>query len=767
MFGFGYYEGHRNTNGNTQNIVVLTDAQRTGNFGTTTIRDPLTGAAFPGNTIPADRLDHTALRLIDEFIPRANSGGNRYIVSPDSTDDRDQMGVRVDYQLSREARHAGALPAQPDRSDRAADHPADRQRGQGDAAGLHGVGHHRPEQQHDQRRAVLVQPDWRQPRRHERPVEQRLRHQRAAKRAVGAGLANIVVTGFFSLGDAQQPFVERINEVFQFTDDFTWISGRHALKFGIDIRKEHMVIAFVNRPNGDFTFTGSPTSRSGNAAADFLLGLPTQFRRTTANASQDGTDGCMRATCRTSSGRRPNLTLNAGLRYEVPLPFVDKNDALNAFRPGQQSTRFPQAPTGLVYPGDRRRAARHLRDGQEQLRARAWAWRGIPPATARSSLRAAWGIFYDALAGQGDFFQNGVLAPPFTPLVEVNAPPDAITLRNPLSAISGGPAGFPPGLTFIGWGEDFSTPYAHHFNATWQQQLGDLLGGGDRLRRLARQEPADLHRGEPRRLSLPDKRAVGPRLFPAFALVRPTFSVAKSWYDSLQASLRMRPAHGMSFLLSYTLGHAVDHVSGLNIGGEQRPVLPVHHRRRGLDRARAELRKGRRVVRRAPSVRRQLRRGVRHAAKPRARRRDLAGGWQLNGIVQAQTGFPLTVFDPSLSIRFLTNRPNQICDPNADAPHTIDQWFNTSCFAAPRACRKRREPGSTPRNSVRGPGFVAHRPVAVQEHAADRQRTACSSASRRSTCSTRRASVSPAVRSARRTSVGSPARTTGGSSSWR
>ena len=47
MFGFGYYEGHRNTNGNTQNFVVLTDGQRTGNFGTTTIRDPLTGQLFP------------------------------------------------------------------------------------------------------------------------------------------------------------------------------------------------------------------------------------------------------------------------------------------------------------------------------------------------------------------------------------------------------------------------------------------------------------------------------------------------------------------------------------------------------------------------------------------------------------------------------------------------------------------------------------------------------------------------------------------------
>src|SRR4029079_12570554 len=69
--------------------------------------------------------------------------------------------------------------------------------------------------------------------------------------------------------------------------------------------------------------------------------------------------------------------------------------------------------------------------------------------------------------------------------------------------------------------------------------------------------------------------AIGPRVFPAFSLVRPTFSVAESWFDSLQTSARMRAWHGLNLLASYTLGHAVDHVSGLNIGGEPRPMLPV------------------------------------------------------------------------------------------------------------------------------------------------------------------------------------------------
>ena len=69
----------------------------------------------------------------------------------------------------------------------------------------------------------------------------------------------------------------------------------------------------------------------------------------------------------------------------------------------------------------------------------------------------------------------------------------------------------------------------------------------------------------------------GVRKYPAYSLLRPTLTEAKSWYDSLQASLRMRPTKGINFLASYTYGDARDHVSGLNIGGEARPVLPINH----------------------------------------------------------------------------------------------------------------------------------------------------------------------------------------------
>ena len=195
------------------------------------------------------------------------------------------------------------------------------------------------------------------------------------------------------------------------------------------------------------------------------------------------------------------------------------------------------------------------------------------------------------------------------------------------------------------------------------------------------------------------------RLYPAFSLVRPTFSAARSWYDSMQASFRMRPTHGVNFLVAYTLAKATDHVSGLNIGGEQRPVEAVTiGDQASIDRA-LTFEKGSALF------------DVRHrlvlsfgAALPTPRfmgpaMAHVLGGWQLNGVIQAQTGTPFTVYDPVTSIRYLTNRPNQVCDPSANAPHTVAQWFDTSCFAR-RALADTATPGSTPRDSVRGPGFA-------------------------------------------------------------
>jgi hypothetical protein len=696
LFGFGYYEGHRHTSGVTQNFVVLSDAQRAGHFGSTAILDPITGLPFPNNTIPESRLDPASLKLLADFVPAANTGANRFVVSPNVNDNREQFGTRLDYQPS--ATHSLLGRYMWSHTDRR-EPPTTRPVGTRATATLQDVmlsdtavlGPHLFNVARVSYNRIGARP----------AATSGLSNAaygidvpQNASRALG--LANITIDGFFSVGDVNQPFVSRLNEVLQIANDLTWVRGGHSMKFGVDVRREHMVIAFVNRPNGDFTFNGYAT---GNAAADFLLGLPSQFRRATQNADQDGVGWLYSGYAQDEFRPWRNTTMTAGLRYELAMPFVDANDALNAFRPGRQSTRFPNAPLGLVYPGDAGVPRGTYETDTNNLAPRLGvAW--DPTGTGRSSLRAAWGVFYDALAGQGDFFQNGVLAPPFTPILELNAPPAALTLRAPLTAASAGANDFPPGLIFIGWGEDFSTPYAHHFNVAWQQQLRDRFSAeigyvgsrGFNLPIFMEVNPGVYAPGQTR---------PGARLLPAFSLVRPTFSAARSWYDSLQASLRMRPTHGINFLASYTLGHAVDHLSGLNIGGDQRPVLPVTIGDQASIDAALRLERGDALF------------DVRHRfvfsfgmALPTPRvLPHVLGGWQFNGIVQAQTGFPFTVYDTALSLRYLTNRPAQVCDPNEGGARTAAQWFNTSCFVR-RPLADTGEPGSTGRNGVRGPGFA-------------------------------------------------------------
>ncbi|HYG99953.1 MAG TPA: TonB-dependent receptor [Terriglobales bacterium] len=89
------------------------------------------------------------------------------------------------------------------------------------------------------------------------------------------------------------------------------------------------------------------------------------------------------------------------------------------------------------------------------------------------------------------------------------------------------------------------------------------------------------------------------------------------------------------------------------------------------------------------------------------------GGWELSGIITYQAGTPLTVTGSSTgdtagqgclaSSTLCAVRPDLIGDPNADAPHTFDQWFNTTAFADVPAGQYR--PGTSGRGVVRGPGF--------------------------------------------------------------
>jgi hypothetical protein len=707
LFTFGYFEGFRNIEGQTDTRAVLSAAQRAGDFSAgPVVRDPLTGMPFAGNVVPADRISPIATQILDRFVPLPNASSNRVVRSPDVDDTRRQFGIRFDYRLN--AAHS--------------------------LLGRYIVGHTRSVNPLGAtnfapvaNRAVITLQDvmasdtWILRNNRINVVRVALNRIDAKPNVssglnprdfgfafsgssqVSMGLPFITVPGFFTTGDAQSQFADRINAVFGLTDEMTWLTGPHTVKFGGEVRRDHINTSFIFDPNGEYSFTGV---YSGSAAADFLLGFPVFFRQAVGDPNLAGSSWTYALFGQDEHRVGSRLTLNYGLRYELSLPFTESKGRLNAFHPGQQSTVFPKAPTGLVYPGDAGVPdGTYSADVNNVSPRLAAIW--DPRGDGRMSVRAAWGVFYDTLPGQGDFFQN-VVAPPFQSVTEVSFPLQAIqpSFADPLRGITS-VDGFPPGLIFVGWGPEFRTPSAQHFNVSIQRQLGSRWGleagyVGSRGYNL----PLYLEIN-PTTPILSPAPALGPRPFRGFSLVRPTFSVARSWYDSLQTSARLRPWHGLNLLASYTLGHASDHASALNIStGEARPMLPVTiGDEASFDGALAR-EKGDALF----DVRHRLVVSFGYDL-PRMDRWGRAanwvlGGWQVNGIAQAQTGFPLTVVEPNnISLTSQTNRPNVTCDPNQGSARTTAQWFNTACFQRLTLAANAGQVGNERRNVVRGPGF--------------------------------------------------------------
>ena len=703
-FFFGYYEGFNNRQGTTDTRVVLTQVQRGGDFsGGAVIRDPLTALAFPNNVIPANRISPIATAVLNQYIPQPNSAGNRSVRSPDVLDTREQFGLRADYRVNDAhtllARYMYAHTNNVNPLGGSNFSPA----GNTAVATL---------------QDIMGSDTWvvksnmiNVARANLNRIEAKptvtsgldlssVGFKYAGTNATAAGLPFITVNGFFTTGDAQQPFASRTNNVIGFSDDLTWVGGRHSFKFGGEIRRDQIRVSFINRPNGDFTFNGQYT---GNAAADFVLGLPAQFRQGSGDPNLDGSSWTYVLYGQDQYRVGARLTLNYGLRYEVNQPFAERQNHLAAFHPGQQSTVFPNAPTGLVYPGDAGvPAGTYYTDKNNVAPRLAAIWDAS--GDGRTSVRTAWGLFYDTLPGQGDFFQNGTLAPPFQPLTQLDFP-TAIPFASPLGGAS--PVGFPAGLIFIGWGPDFATPIVQHYNVTLQHQIGGYWGveagyvgsRGHNLPIFMEVNPATP--------ILTPAPVPGPRLFPAFSLVRPTFSVAESWYNALQASARMRPWHDVNMLVSYTLSHAVDDVSGLNIGGESRPVLPVTIGNQASIDAALAREKGDALFDARHRFVMSFGYELPRLTDRNAVTRLTLGGWQVNGIIQGQTGFPLTAIEPlNISLTSLTNRPNMTCDPNAGAPRTVTQYFNTNCFRRLTVAANAGQIGNEARNVIRGPGFA-------------------------------------------------------------
>ena len=153
-----------------------------------------------------------------------------------------------------------------------------------------------------------------------------------------------------STGDSFANFsiVASYNDSYQLADSFSKVVGRHTFKTGFDLRKLQINSSYTSHNSGSFGFSGLET---GNDFADFLLGAPDNFTQTSPGLLNDRST-FVGAYFQDSVKVTPELTVNAGLRWEVGTPWADTKGRVETFIPGEESKLYPDSPEGWVYPGD-------------------------------------------------------------------------------------------------------------------------------------------------------------------------------------------------------------------------------------------------------------------------------------------------------------------------------------------------------------------------------------------------------------------------------
>ncbi len=230
--------------------------------------------------------------------------------------------------------------------------------------------------------------------------------------------------------------------IWNLTDSVTISKGKHLIVAGVDVQRMDM-----NDPSGWLSepIVGFDGSYTTNYFADILLGDVASFEQGAgSNSTYTGTQLGFYAQDRIKVTK--TFTLSAGLRYEPFLPPVPYHGRAEFYRAGQQSTRFPNAPVGMVFPGDSGIPAGGVAN-QNYFSPRlgiAWSPRFLP----NTSIRSAFGLFtqpidYSHFTHAGD---NSPFSPTYSfyhtdPIIG-----GTINVDNPWANYSptGGVSPFPP-----------------------------------------------------------------------------------------------------------------------------------------------------------------------------------------------------------------------------------------------------------------------------------------------------------------------------------
>ena len=731
-FWLANYEGRRTGSGFLDFLTVPTLDQLAGRF-TTEIIDPLTGRPFPNNTIPQDRFTRYSKLAVAKFFPAPNANlpqGN-YIRSRSIPNDTDQYTFRVDQQLGRwgsvfgrytktgysnisvqnttelgdiffiqktrnwQISHSVPITATLVNQFRigyvealANQHGAPAPQADLDALKLTGVFQGLPD---DQRTYPGLQ----------------------GFGGVGVGLAGG--------GSAVNDFQASNQPMWDLSNSTTWVHGRHTLNAGASFRKWSLQRDLANDFNGEFRFDGFFTGGKtrDNAVADMLLGY-------FASASVFQPAGFSVAG-KTGNPREFNflyfapyiqddwkvtsrLTLNLGLRWDFRTVPNETND-----RMGWRDLANPRGgllvadktlvEKGIVGDGTYYKFAgrRNPRDASKRVFAPRIGFAFRPFSDDKTVVRGGYGIFFDSAEGREI---DG--AADIYPYVSRGSYTQSLGQTNLLTTDQMFPnfanlgAANPAANSFlaVSMSPEPRNPYVQQWSFGIQRaisgnsilELNYIGNKGTHLlmRRQVNQSflPANpaLCAANP---SAGDCPVLARRPFPNFGVYIDSDWSGNSSYNAFNAKFEHR-SDWFLFTTAYAWAKSIDSKSaaagvGNDVAGWQ-GFLDNHNVRR--DRGRSEFDVDHRVVS-SFVFEVPVGRGKKYMSGANRFADAVVGGWQANGIVTFQSGFPMTISAADvggLNDTFGTNRADIVGVPYPSGfNRNIEKWFNTDAFKQPAA----------------------------------------------------------------------------------
>jgi len=490
----------------------------------------------------------------------------------------------------------------------------------------------------------------------------------------------IGVTGYFTLGFSTNGPQPRLDQTYQFDDNFTRMVGKHTFKMGFDMRRFQVYNPFSNTMDGDYTYGGTGTYSTGDPAADFLLGIPDSY-------DQGGGDII------NARGReyysyfqdqwkiRKNFTLTYGTGWQVDTPSVDlyhSDHSMTAFRPGGQSTVFPGAPEDYLFQGDPGINATGTTKYAHFGPRLGFAW--SPGSSGRWAIRGGYGIYFNRELEEQTL--QFLAEPPFSVLSEgAAACGGSPTFANPFQDIATGalctnpfpvPSNPPSNVNFAPYlptdlyavDPATSVPYSQNFNLTIERQLSpNTIVTAAYVGELGRKEVIlrELNPGLDPSACAADPSCVAGRVYQGFndpqyfayspftfAGIGNNQTTGISNYNALQVTFNAHSTHGLELYSVYTWSRAFDNGSGFeNSGfggggfggyGSVRATNPFNQTlyNYGPSEYAAPQRFVTTYTYRLP---------VPHSSNWAAKR--LIEGWRMTGVTTFQSGFPLDVVDSS------------------------------------------------------------------------------------------------------------------------